>query len=180
MRDIRWRVFSLRNDFANRWLDSDSHWERIPICTLCECPRFKEWEIESNAMFSLKKKFRSKKSSSSHGSVSDLEDRVVMLCEDVPSEVSFDSGQGSISPGACSSGGSQSGDLEHGMEQILSTLDGFSYRKVFVSDSELPWGQPCYLLSQTAKQSYECFGFIRCIETRKQSNSAFAFVALAI
>ncbi|XP_077051508.1 plectin a isoform X21 [Siphateles boraxobius] len=109
-------------------------------------------------MFSLKKKVRSKRSrssSSSHGSVSDLEDRVVMLCEDMPSEASFDSGQGSISPGACSSGGSQSGDLEHVMEQRLSTLsrDGFSYRKVFVSDAEVLWGQPCYLLSQTVEQS---------------------------
>ncbi len=86
---------------------------------------------------------------------------MVMLCEDVPSEASFDSGQGSISPGACSSGGSQSGDLEHGMEQRLSALnrDGFSYRKVFVSDAELPWSQPCYLLTQTVNESYECFVF---------------------
>lgn len=113
-------------------------------------------------MFSLKRKLRSRKNRStlsSHGSVSELEDHVVMLCENVPSETSFDSGQGSISPGACSSGGSHSGDLEHGMEQRLSTLsrDGFSYRKVFVSDAELPGSQPCYLLTQTVNESYECF-----------------------
>lgn len=107
---------------------------------------------------------------------------MVMLCEDMPSEASFDSGQWSISPGACSSGGSQSGDLEHGMEQRLSTLsrDGFSYRKVFVSDAELPWGQPCYLLSQRVNQLYECFVFFwlkkNYIEMRKQSNSAFVIV----
>lgn len=110
---------------------------------------------------------------------------MVMLCEDVPSEASFDSGQWSISPGACSSGGSQSGDLEHGMEQRLSTLsrDGFSYRKVFLSDAELPWGQPCYLLSQTVNQSYECFVFLvkkNYIEMREQSNSAFVIVAFYI
>lgn len=115
-------------------------------------------------MFSLKKKkkFSSRKSRSSlssHGSVSDFEDRVVMLCEDVPSEVSFDSGQESISPGACSSRGSQSEDFEHGMDQKLSSLseDGFSYRKVFVSETEVPWGQPCYLLTQRVHQSYEFF-----------------------
>lgn len=86
---------------------------------------------------------------------------MVMLCEDVPSEASFDSGQGSISPGARSSGGSQSGDLEHGIERSLSNLsrDGFSYRKVYVSDAELPWRQPCYLLSQTVHQPYECSAF---------------------
>ncbi len=108
---------------------------------------------------------------------------MVMLCEDVPSETSFDSGQGSISPGACS-GGSQSGDLEHSMEQRLSTLsrDGFSYRKVFVSDAELPWGQPCYLLTQTVNESYECFVFSLKIfwQKSKQSNAAFVIVAFQI
>lgn len=111
-------------------------------------------------MFSLKKKKKfqstrkSRSSLSSHGSVSDMEDRVVMLCDDVPSEMSFDSGQESISPGACSSRGSQSEDID-GMEQKLSSLskDGFSYRKVFVSETEVPWGQPCYLLTQRVVQS---------------------------
>lgn len=45
-------------------------------------------------------------SSSTMASVSDMEDRVVMLCEDIPSE---DSGRGSQSPGARSSGDSQTG-----------------------------------------------------------------------
>ncbi|TRY88250.1 hypothetical protein DNTS_022632, partial [Danionella cerebrum] len=107
-----------------------------------------------NAMFSLKK-FRSKRSlrsTSSHGSVNNLEDRVVM-CEDVPSEASFDSGQGSVSIGACSSGGFQSGDLEHGFEQrINQSRDGFSYGKVLVADGDFPWSQPCFLLTQTANQ----------------------------
>lgn len=109
---------------------------------------------------------------------------MVMLCEDVPSETSFDSGQGSISPGACSSGGSHSGDLEHGMEQKLSTLsrDGFSYRKVFVSDADLPWGQLCYLLTQTDNESYECFVFFikNILEKTKQSSAAFVIVAFGI
>lgn len=56
-------------------------------------------------MLTLKRKFHSKRhlnsaSSSTVGSVSDLEDRVVMLCEDVPTENSFDSGRGSQSPEA--------------------------------------------------------------------------------
>lgn len=75
-----------------------------------------------NMMHSLKKKFRSSKrrlnstSSSTQGSVSDLEDRVVMLCEDIPAESSsFDSGQGSQSPGKSSSSlGSQNREQEAG------------------------------------------------------------------
>ncbi len=42
-------------------------------------------------------------------SASDAEDRVVMLCEDIPSESSLDSGRGSQSPGARSGGDSQMG-----------------------------------------------------------------------
>lgn len=141
--------------------DLESCVDKYPPSTIWEITLTKTWEIEKvfHKMFSLKKKkkfsFRKSRSSlSSHGSVSDMEDRVVMLCEDVPSEVSFDSGQESISPGACSSSGSQSEDLEHGMGQRLSSLskDGFSYRKVFVSETEVPWGQPCYLLTQRVHQ----------------------------
>ncbi|KAI4818180.1 hypothetical protein KUCAC02_011539, partial [Chaenocephalus aceratus] len=47
-------------------------------------------------------------SSSTAGSASDLDDRVVMLCEDIPNESSFDSCRGSTGPGARSGRGSRS------------------------------------------------------------------------
>lgn len=45
-------------------------------------------------MYNLKRKFHSKRrlnsaSSSTAGSVSDLEDRVIMLCEDIPHQTSY-------------------------------------------------------------------------------------------
>lgn len=60
-------------------------------------------------MLSLRKKSKPRKRSlgftgGKSGSVSNMDDRVVMLCEDIPSEgSSFDSGQGSSSSGARSS-----------------------------------------------------------------------------
>ncbi len=64
-------------------------------------------------MLNMKRRLSFKKrrtsSSSTKASASDVEDRVVMLCEDIPSESSLDSGRGSQSPGARSSGDSQTG-----------------------------------------------------------------------
>lgn len=67
-------------------------------------------------MFSLKKKLTLKKrrASSSSNSVSDAEDRVVMVCEEIPSEISVDSGRGSHSAGTRSSQGSSTGDADNG------------------------------------------------------------------
>lgn len=64
-------------------------------------------------MLNLRKKSKQKKGSVGFtgGSVSDMEDRVVMLCEDIPSEgSSWDSGWGSQSSGARSN----SDELGHG------------------------------------------------------------------
>lgn len=67
-------------------------------------------------MFSLKRKLSLKKrrASSSSNSVSDAEDRVVMVCEEIPSEISVDSGRGSNSAGTRSSEGSSTGDADNG------------------------------------------------------------------
>lgn len=67
-------------------------------------------------MFGLKKKLSIKKrrTSSSSNSVSDAEDRVVMVCEEIPSETSADSRRGSHSAGTRSSEGSSAGDIENG------------------------------------------------------------------
>lgn len=63
------------------------------------------------------KKQNGSSSSSVTGSISDVEDRVVMLCEDIQSEgSSWDSGRGSQSPGARSIAESHSGDQEPGQE----------------------------------------------------------------
>ncbi|KAL0173268.1 hypothetical protein M9458_033579, partial [Cirrhinus mrigala] len=60
-----------------------------------------------NMKMQLSLKKRRTGSSSTVASGSEMEDRVVMLCEDIPSEGSLDSGRGSHSPGAHSSGDSQ-------------------------------------------------------------------------
>lgn len=83
--------------------------------------------LESARMYKLKRRFSSKRrldstSSSTAGSVSDLEDRVIMLCEDVPNEDSFDSGLSSRSLGARSGRGSQSEEPESGSEPRLVRL----------------------------------------------------------
>lgn len=77
-------------------------------------------------------------SSSTAGSVSDLEDRVVMLCEDIPTESSFDSGRGSYSVGARSSRGSHSEDQEpHGFHQSRDRLsDRLSHRQISSEERE--------------------------------------------
>lgn len=87
-------------------------------------------------MLNLKRKFHSNRrlnsaSSSTAGSVSDLEDRVVMLCEDIPAENSFDSGRGSQSPGPCSSRGSHSEEHQSRSEPHTLHLsrDRLSYRQ---------------------------------------------------
>lgn len=67
-------------------------------------------------MLGIRKKSKKKKGSISFsgafsGSNSDVDDRVIMLCEDIPSEASsWDSGRGSHSSGARSSGD----ELGHG------------------------------------------------------------------
>lgn len=68
-----------------------------------------ERAFPEDTMFqSLKRKLtpRERQRGSSAGSGSDLEDRVVMLCEDVPSESSCDSGHGSQGAGGLSGGDS--------------------------------------------------------------------------
>lgn len=67
-------------------------------------------------MFSLKRRLSIKKrqASSSSNSVSDAEDRVVMVCEEIPSEISVDSGRGSHSVGTRSSEDSSAGDADNG------------------------------------------------------------------
>ena len=78
----------------------------------------------------LKKRFKHRKRSGSlvgsvTGSISDVEDRVVMLCEDVPSEgSSWDSGRGSQSPGTLSSSESHSGDQELGQGWSSHSFQG--------------------------------------------------------
>lgn len=81
-------------------------------------------------MFSLKRRRSVKKhqESSSSNSVSD-EDRVVMVCEEIPSEISVDSGRGSHSAGTRSSEDSSAGDADN--EQGWSSVSIFpklSYR----------------------------------------------------
>ncbi|KAL2084633.1 hypothetical protein ACEWY4_020151 [Coilia grayii] len=97
-------------------------------------------------MKSLKRRltFRKRRSSGSLASVSDGEDRVVMVCEDIPSEGSCDSGRGSQSPG-----GMSSGDSERGVHRSLSlsqregsrqrsTGRQLSLRETHSSDSSSP------------------------------------------
>ncbi|TTA40549.1 Plectin [Bagarius yarrelli] len=69
-----------------------------------------------HTMFGFKRKRSLKKhrTSSSSNSVSDAEDRVIMVCEEIPSELSVDSGRGSHSAGTLSSEGSSAGDADHG------------------------------------------------------------------
>lgn len=55
-------------------------------------------------------------SNSTASTVSDLEDRVIMLCGDNPNKNSFDSGRGSYSPGAHFSRGSQNKGHKSGSE----------------------------------------------------------------
>lgn len=92
-------------------------------------------------MQSLKKRFKNRKRRGSlvgsmTGSVSDVEDRVVMFCEDIPSEgSSWDSGQGSQSPGALSSSESHSGDQELSQDWSSRSLQGGGRRALSPSRS---------------------------------------------
>lgn len=112
-------------------------------------------------MLSLKRKLRTRKrgsssSSSAHGSVSDLDDRVVMLCENVPSEGSFDSE--SLSPEARSSCGSPSGEFELSMERWLSPVnrDKMSYRMACYTEV-VPAGTQAYsCYTQRGSEVYGC------------------------
>ena len=105
---------------------------------------------------SLKKRRLNSASSSTVGSVSDLEDRVVMLCEDVPNENSFDSGRDSNSAGARSSRGSQCEEHESGSEQryIHLSRDRHSYRQACYVEREPPRAQKQYYI-QRVVQVYE-------------------------
>lgn len=84
-----WVLWEVRNQLA--W--TPSLWRHWP----------------SAAMLSLKKKSRSKKSGPSRSSssrldaINDRNYRVVMLCEEIPTEKSSDSGRGSRHPSGCSS-----------------------------------------------------------------------------
>lgn len=97
-------------------------------------------------MLSLKRKMSKRRlnsaSSSTAGSVSDLEDRVVMLCDDIPAERSFDSGRGSTSTRARSSRGSQSEEHEGGSppQMVHLSRDRSSYRKACYVDRDPPKG----------------------------------------
>ncbi|XP_044190802.1 plectin a isoform X16 [Thunnus albacares] len=109
-------------------------------------------------MLKLKRKFHSKRrlnsaSSSTAGSVSDLEDRVVMLCEDIPAENSFDLGRGSLSPGAHSSRGSQSDEQESGSEPHIFHLsrDRLSYRQACYVEREPPRTQREYYVQRVVQ-----------------------------
>lgn len=118
-------------------------------------------------MMSLKRKFRPKRrlnsaSSSTAGSVSDLEDRVVMLCEDIPTENSFDSGQGSQSPGARSSRGSHSEEHESGSEPpiIHMSRDRLSYRQACYVEREPPKAHREYYIQRVVQVYEYLFKFV--------------------
>ena len=113
-------------------------------------------------MLKLKRRFSSKRrlnsaSSSTAGSVSDLEDRVVMLCEDIPNENSFDSGRGSAGLGARSSRGSQS--EEHDSEPHMGHLsrDRLSNRQACFVEQKPPRPHKEYYI-QRVMQVYGSFG----------------------
>lgn len=98
------------------------------------------------------RKRRRSSSSSVHGSLGDLEDRVIMLCENMPSERSFDSFE-SQSPEACSSVGSQSEEFELNKERWLSPVnrDKMAYYSEMAHD-----GTACYYYTQRRIQEYGC------------------------
>lgn len=113
------------------------------------------------SMLSLKRKLRTRKrhsssSSSSHGSVSDLDDRMVMLCENMPSEGSYDSE--SQSPEAHTSCKSQSGEFELSMEQQPSPeeRDKMSYRMAYYTEMVPAGMQAYYYYIQRGCQVYGC------------------------
>lgn len=111
-------------------------------------------------MLNLKRRFHSRKrrlnsaSSSTVGSLSDLEDRVVMLCEDFPAQNSSDSGRGSRSPEVRPGRGSQSEGHESGSEPHIIHLsrDRLSYRQACCVEREPPRAHRGFI--QTCVQVY--------------------------
>lgn len=100
-------------------------------------------------MYSLKRKFSSKRrlnssSSSTVGSVSDVEDRVIMMCEDVPRESSLDSAQSSHSLWGRSSRGSQGEEHDSGSEPHF----------IHLSRDRLSYRQACYAEEDPRRQYY--------------------------
>lgn len=115
-------------------------------------------------MLNLKRKFHSKKrlnsaSSSTAGSVSDLEDKVVMLCEDIPTKNSFIVDRGSQSTRARSSRGSQSDGHESGSEPQIFHLsrDRQSYRQACYVERESPQAQKEYYRVLQVYENFEAF-----------------------
>lgn len=112
-------------------------------------------------MLKIKRKFSSRKkrlhsaSSSTAGSVSDMEDRVVMLCEDIPAENSFDSGRGSRSIGARSSQGSHM-EPEH--------ESGSEPHFVHLSRDRLSYRQACYVEKPPASREHKEYYIQRVVQ----------------
>lgn len=113
---------------------------------------FSAFNLTITTMLNLRRKFHTKRrlnsaSSSTAGSVSDLEDKVVMLCEDVPAEDSFDSSQDSQSPGARPSRGSHSQEHESGSEPHI----------IHLSRDRLSYRQACYVEREPARPHKEYY-----------------------
>lgn len=117
--------------------------------------------LQDTMMLNMKRRLSFKKrrtgSSSTVASASDAEDRVIMLCEDIPSESSLDSGRGSQSPGARSSRDSQMGygpdwsSVSHVPERELRKING-GFRmdnQTVVADSHYHAGGESYTLPYT-------------------------------
>lgn len=118
-------------------------------------------------MLGLRKKSKVKKKSlgfvgGMSGSVNDVDDRVVMLCEEIPSEeTSWDSGRGSHSSGARSS----SDELSHGWRsrtgegQSMSSsprpAKQYSVREIRHVESSPVYGQNSVHSSQRIRDLYE-------------------------
>lgn len=137
-------------------------------------------------MWSLKKKFHRKKrhgssaSSSAHGSVSDLEDRVVMLCEDLPNESSYDSCSETLSQRSTSrssmsrrsvSRSSQSGEQEPGTASYHPAIsrDRLSYRQACYFEEAPTASQHGYYQVRRLQAVYGCF----CLSGQEMSSYIF-------
>lgn len=133
------------------------------------CPLGKDRPADLK-MLSSKKKTKQRKSSlgfarGALGSVSDVENRVVMLCEDIPSEgSSWDSGRGSHSSGARSSGD----ELGHGwrsrsfhgretqsMSSFPKPTKQYSVREIRHVDSSPAYGQNAGRSTLRIREMYE-------------------------
>ena len=121
-------------------------------------------QLSTATMHSLKSRFRSKRrlhsaSSSTAGSVSDLEDRVVMLCEDIPQENSFDSDRGSHQ--ACSSrvrrSGSGAQDHSADPHTVHLSRDRLSYRQACYMEKEPPRGHGEFYVQRVMQVYGQCY-----------------------